>query len=215
MNADERREKASKTLAIMLDYLGLEASIKSEMNDGNICLTVVSEQSGRIIGRKGQSLASLQLLVNRMMLQADEECPRIMVDVDGYSSERKSRASDAPPRRRAPQDGDRRRSPRGGEGRGDRRRDSRRDEGGWDNRRDERRGNDAPQNGGSDEDTLSRRALDAAKEVRRWGEPITLPAMNSHDRRLVHVALQDESDIATESVGDGNMKRVIISMKKD
>jgi spoIIIJ-associated protein len=38
--------------------------------------------------------------------------------------------------------------------------------------------------------------------------------MNSHDRRLIHVALQDDPDISTESLGDGSLKSVIISIKK-
>jgi len=37
--------------------------------------------------------------------------------------------------------------------------------------------------------------------------------MNSHDRRIVHVALQDDHEIATESAGDGNLKNIVVSLK--
>ena len=42
------------------------------------------------------------------------------------------------------------------------------------------------------------KALDAAKEVRRWGEPKTLPPMNAHDRRIIHITLEKEADLLTE-----------------
>jgi spoIIIJ-associated protein len=38
-----------------------------------------------------------------------------------------------------------------------------------------------------------------ADDVRRTGEPVVLPAMNSFDRRLVHQAFADDPDIATQS----------------
>ena len=58
------------------------------------------------------------------------------------------------------------------------------------------------------------RALDAAKEVRKWGESVTLPPMNSHDRRIIHITLENEPDLATESMGEGAMKSVVVSLKK-
>ena len=64
------------------------------------------------------------------------------------------------------------------------------------------------------EDILQQQALDAAKEVRRWGEPVTLPAMNSHDRRIIHITLENEPDLHTESTGEGAMKSVVVSLKK-
>ena len=74
--------------------------------------------------------------------------------------------------------------------------------------RQERRG------GSSNEETLTRQALDAAKEVKRWGDPTTLPKMNAHERRLIHVALDGDKEITTTSMGDGNLKNVVISLSK-
>ena len=39
--------------------------------------------------------------------------------------------------------------------------------------------------------------------------------MNSHDRRIIHITLEKEADLITESVGDGNFKSVVISLKKE
>ena len=64
---EEMVEKSLKTLSTMLDYLGLDGIVKAEKRPSKINLVISSEDAGRIIGRKGQSLESLQLLLNRMM----------------------------------------------------------------------------------------------------------------------------------------------------
>ena len=38
--------------------------------------------------------------------------------------------------------------------------------------------------------------------------------MNSHDRRIIHITLENEPDLHTESIGDGAMKSVVVSLKK-
>ncbi len=180
---DEMIEKSSKTLSTMLDFLGLEGTVKTEKRPSKINLLISSEDAGRIIGRKGQSLESLQLLLNRMMQNGNEDFPKVYIDIDGYSSNGKTVAERRPSRERA----ERRER---GERRGGRRFDS------------------------GKEDILQQQALDAAKEVRRWGESVTLPAMNSHDRRIIHITLENEPDLHTESIGDGAMKSVVVSLKK-
>ncbi len=83
---DEMIEKSSKTLSTMLDFLGLDGTVKAEKRPSKINLIISSEDAGRIIGRKGQSLESLQLLLNRMMQNGAEDFPKIYIDIDGYSS---------------------------------------------------------------------------------------------------------------------------------
>lgn len=183
---DEMIEKSSKTLSTMLDFLGLEGTVKTEKRPSKINLLISSEDAGRIIGRKGQSLESLQLLLNRMMQNGNEDFPKVYIDIDGYSSNGETVAERRPSRERA----ERRERGERGERRGRRRFDS------------------------GKEDILQQQALDAAKEVRRWGESVTLPAMNSHDRRIIHITLENEPDLHTESIGDGAMKSVVVSLKK-
>lgn len=186
---DEMIEKSSKTLSTMLDFLGLEGTVKTEKRPSKINLLISSEDAGRIIGRKGQSLESLQLLLNRMMQNGNEDFPKVYIDIDGYSSNGKTVAERRPSRERA----------------------ERRERGERGERR-ERRGGRRFDSG--KEDILQQQALDAAKEVRRWGESVTLPAMNSHDRRIIHITLENEPDLHTESIGDGAMKSVVVSLKK-
>lgn len=198
---DEMLEKTKTTLATMLDYLGLEGTVKAEARTSKINLLVSSEDAGRIIGRKGQSLESLQVLLNRMMQKGDVPFPKVYIDIDGYSSTSK---------RGEKREGDRREDRRGP--RGDRRppRGPRKEQG----------DSPAPREESGDEEfsekdtQLRQQALDSSKEVRRWGESVTLPPMNAHDRRIIHITLESETDIQTESLGDGNFKSVKISLKK-
>ena len=68
-------------------------------------------------------------------------------------------------------------------------------------------------NNSTSPEILRRRALEVAKEVKRWGEPVTLPPMNAHDRRIIHLALRDEPGITTESIEEGRMKRVVVKLE--
>jgi len=55
--------------------------------------------------------------------------------------------------------------------------------------------------------TLARRLADKAKNT---GHPVTLNPMTPRDRRLVHIALQDDSGVVTRSQGDGHYRRLVI-----
>ena len=61
------------------------------------------------------------------------------------------------------------------------------------------------------EDQLAELATSLADEVRSTQEPITLDAMPANERRLVHVALADDEDVRTYSIGEGDERRVVIS----
>jgi predicted RNA-binding protein Jag len=57
---------------------------------------------------------------------------------------------------------------------------------------------------------LEERARDLADRVRRDGREQLLPAMSPIERRIVHLALQDDEAVTTESRGDGFYKRVAV-----
>ena len=189
---ESRKEKLITTLATMFDYLGLSGNFRIEEKGQKLAVKITSDDAGRIIGRKGQTLDSLQLILNRIMFKGDDEFPRIMIDIDGYSSgerepreRRESSGDEGAPR--PPRSGGRRQSSRGG------------------------RGDFEPR---QSTEQLEQQARDAAKEVKRWGDPVKMPEMNAHDRRIIHMALRDDPEITTESEGEGAMKKVVISLKK-
>ena len=60
------------------------------------------------------------------------------------------------------------------------------------------------------ETALEEMAQRAASEVRDGGEPVTLGVMPAAERRIVHLQLQDDPDVRTESFGEGSSRRVRI-----
>ena len=52
------------------------------------------------------------------------------------------------------------------------------------------------------------------EKVKKSGKPITLNPMNPYDRRIIHMALQEDKDLKTTSRGEGLYKKVIISPAK-
>ena len=72
------------TLEQLLKLLGFEATVEEHTLDDGIFLDVNTDDSGRLIGRQGQTLADLQYLTNRLLFQQDQNVPKVMIDVGGY-----------------------------------------------------------------------------------------------------------------------------------
>jgi spoIIIJ-associated protein len=62
----------------------------------------------------------------------------------------------------------------------------------------------------SRETLLARLAERVAKRARETGRAVALDPMNGKDRRLIHIALRDEEDIATMSIGEGRYRQVVV-----
>jgi spoIIIJ-associated protein len=71
----------------ILATLGFPATVEEHLLAGDLMLDVKTEESGRLIGRQGQTLADLQYLVNRILFQQDQSAPKVMLDVGGYRSQ--------------------------------------------------------------------------------------------------------------------------------
>lgn len=63
-------------------------------------------------------------------------------------------------------------------------------------------------------ETLNRLALRLADKVKRTGERVVLEPMNPHERKIIHVALQNDRRITTLSEGEEPYRRVVIELKK-
>lgn len=57
---------------------------------------------------------------------------------------------------------------------------------------------------------LKAEAKNVAKKVRLYRAAITLKPMPAFERRIIHVALAEYPDITTQSVGEGEDRRVVI-----
>jgi spoIIIJ-associated protein len=63
--------------------------------------------------------------------------------------------------------------------------------------------------------SLEKTATRLAEKVKRTGKPATLGQMNSHDRRIVHIALKNDSMVRTQSMGEGIVRKLVIFPKKN
>jgi spoIIIJ-associated protein len=71
----------------MLQDLGFDATVEEHKLEEGLLLDVKAEDSGRLIGRQGQTLSDLQYLVNRILFQQDPNIPKVMVDVGDYRTQ--------------------------------------------------------------------------------------------------------------------------------
>ena len=195
--SQESMEEARSVLAHMFDFLGIDANIRVENKPRSVNLYVSTEEPGRVIGHHGKTLENLQLIVNRIMQKTDSEFPKLYIDMEGPRERRSERRAERPERSERPERGERPRREFRSERRGRDRFEGRRS------------------SSFSRDEVLRQQALDAAKEVHQWGAPKTLPPMNSHDRRIVHITLESDEALTTNSIGDGEKRSVVIALKEE
>ncbi|HZQ45364.1 MAG TPA: R3H domain-containing nucleic acid-binding protein [Verrucomicrobiae bacterium] len=71
----------------ILQLLGFNATVEQHPLEDGLLLDVKTDDSGRLIGRQGQTLSDLQYITNRLLFQQDQSCPKVMVDVGGYRAQ--------------------------------------------------------------------------------------------------------------------------------
>ena len=80
---------ASAVLQDILDRMGLEAQVEAREANDSVVLDINGGETGLIIGRRGETLGALQLLVNKIVNRLPENrCP-VTVDAEGYKERRK------------------------------------------------------------------------------------------------------------------------------
>jgi len=62
-------------------------------------------------------------------------------------------------------------------------------------------------------ETLNRLAFRLADNVRRRGEKVVLEPMSSNERKIIHMALQNDQRVVTYSEGDEPYRKVVIALK--
>jgi spoIIIJ-associated protein len=115
-------------------------------------IDIGGEDLGVLIGRRGDTLSSLQYLVNLALIRRYPGTPGITIDIEHYRHRREEQLS-----------------------------------------------------------TLAQRMAD---RVRENGSPITLEPMPPAERRLIHLALAEDPDVETASIGDGDSRKVVISPRR-
>ncbi len=63
-------------------------------------------------------------------------------------------------------------------------------------------------------ETLNRLAARLADTVKRRGEKVVLEPMSTNERKIIHMALQDDQRIITYSEGEEPYRKIVIALKR-
>ena len=141
-----------EVLQTILFHMGIRGQVEVRSSDPLTLNVRMEDGLGLLIGRRGETLASLQLLVNLIVSHQIKHRQRIIVDVEDYRLRR--------------------------------------------------------------EENLRQLALRIAQQVRQSRRAIPLEPMPANERRIVHMTLSDSKDVMTHSEGEGDQRRVIISLRR-
>ena len=53
-----------------------------------------------------------------------------------------------------------------------------------------------------------------AEQVKVRGVPFSLEPMSAYERRIIHLSLADNSDVTTQSIGEGEARKVVILLRE-
>ena len=149
---DPELEKAvGKILSNLIKSANLEADVyvRDEMEEGSIVFELEGKDSGLIIGRRGETLSSIEYLVRLIASKNLDKRANVMIDVEDYKLRRKEK--------------------------------------------------------------LVGIAKRTAEKVLKTGKRISLEPMSASDRRIIHVTLADNSNVSTQSRGEGLQRKVVIN----
>lgn len=156
-NPENMDDMAREVLETLLARMGVAASVDCQTKppaEGDekavevITLDVTGDDLGILIGRRGQTLSSLQYVVRLILAHQTQARVPIVIDVEGYKQRRY--------------------------------------------------------------EALQALAQRMAEQVKTRGRPFTLEPMLAYERRIIHLALADDPDVTTESVGEGESRKVVI-----
>ena len=60
------------------------------------------------------------------------------------------------------------------------------------------------------EESLVALAMRLGEKVKKTKKPVTVGQMNAHDRRIIHLAMQNDETLTTKSRGEGEYRKIII-----
>lgn len=138
-------------LSAILQKMGIEATIRAELADGRVHLTVLTQNSALIIGKRGRTLDAVQYLINSIVNKSSLVKKKIVINTEGYREKREER--------------------------------------------------------------LVKLAYKLAAKAKKTDQEVVIEPMNPHDRRIIHMTLQQDDQIKTFSRGEGAFRSVVITTK--
>ena len=88
---EETKSACEKFLKDVLDTMNMEVVITTNIDeDGALCINMDGKNMGILIGKRGQTLDSLQYLVNRVANKQQDGYVRVKLDTENYRKRRKN-----------------------------------------------------------------------------------------------------------------------------
>lgn len=95
MDQNDIKNKTNEKLVELLDLLGINYEIEfTKTEDDSVKVEIKTEQSNLLIGYHGETLSSLQHILNVMLYKEFKEQTRVVLDISGYRQEREKKLID-------------------------------------------------------------------------------------------------------------------------
>ena len=89
VEASELEKRARKFIEEVFESIGIgDVKINTSIEEENIVVKVFGEEASRLIGRRGESLDSLQMLTNLAVNKGISDYVRVLLDIENYRSKR-------------------------------------------------------------------------------------------------------------------------------
>jgi spoIIIJ-associated protein len=142
----------TEILDTLLGLLGVSGKVEVLSDEIPLALDIQGDDLGILIGRRGQTLASLEYITKLVVVGRLKAWLPLAVDVAGYKKRRR--------------------------------------------------------------DSLQRLAVYLAEQVKSRRCAITMEPMPADERRIVHLTLADDPDVTTQSIGEGENRKVVILLRQ-
>ena len=84
------QKRAKEELDEILKLMGMEAEVATSLEGGKVVADIKSENGAILIGRKGQTLNALQLMVNLIVNRDEKTRTKVIVDTESYRQRREN-----------------------------------------------------------------------------------------------------------------------------
>ncbi|NIM02626.1 KH domain-containing protein [bacterium] len=88
VNLVSAQKKVKEELDELLKLMGMEAEVTTSLEGGRVVADIKSENGAILIGKKGQTLNALQLIVNLIVNRDEKTRTRVIVDSESYRQRR-------------------------------------------------------------------------------------------------------------------------------
>lgn len=90
VNLISAQKKVKEELNEILKLMGMEAEVTTSLEEGKVVADIKSENGAILIGKKGQTLNALQLIVNLIVNRDEKTRTKVIVDTENYRQRREN-----------------------------------------------------------------------------------------------------------------------------